>query len=367
VTHVLMTADTVGGVWTYALETAGALAAHGVDVSLATMGGAMTAAQRRAVAASAVVEVHESTFALEWMDEPWIDVERAGEWLLDLARQSRPDVVHLGGYVHAALPWPAPTVVVAHSCVLSWWQAVHGTPAPAVWDRYRQRARAGLAAADAVVAPTAAMLAAVREWYGVAGGTVVPNCRSSDWVVPRPKQRLVLGAGRVWDEAKNLALLDAVAGRLPWEVVIAGERRHPGTGAEDGPAGPASTPSARLLGQVSFDELAPWLLRASVFVAPARYEPFGLGVLEAGLAGCALVLGDIPSLREVWADAALYIDPDDAEGLEAVLTELTGDPRLVDDLGRRARARARTFTPERTARGYLDVYRHLPVAAGGAW
>ena len=42
---ILMTADTVGGVWTYALELAGALAPHGVEVALATMGRRLSSAQ----------------------------------------------------------------------------------------------------------------------------------------------------------------------------------------------------------------------------------------------------------------------------------------------------------------------------------
>ncbi len=61
---------------------------------------------------------------LEWMDDPWDDVARSGDWLLDLERKLRPDVVHLASYAHAARGFRAPTIVVAHSCVLSWWDAV---------------------------------------------------------------------------------------------------------------------------------------------------------------------------------------------------------------------------------------------------
>ena len=357
-TRVLMTTDALGGVWTYALELADALAPHGVDVSLAVMGPPMSDGQRRAVEASAVVEVHESTFALEWMDEPWTDLARAGDWLLELAEATAADVVHLNGYVHGALPWPAPTLVVAHSCVLSWWHAVHGAPAPPEWDRYRNAVRAGLAGADAVVVPTTAMLDAVQRWYGVTRGRVVPNCRCAAWVSDRPKDSLVLGTGRLWDEAKNLALLDRVASLVRWPVVIAGDTRHPG-----GQRDVAHRGEAHLLGHLPFPELAPWLLRAAVYVAPARYEPFGLGALEAGLSGCALVLADIPSLREVWGGAAVYVDPDDTDALADTLGELTADPAMVADLGRRARMRAAGYTPERTAAGYLDVYRAVPARA----
>jgi glycogen synthase len=142
--RILMTADTVGGVWTYALELARALAPRDVRVDLATMGDRPTPAQRREAREVPGLELFESSFRLEWMEAPWDDVARAGEWLLGLEERLRPDVVHLNGFAHGALPWRAPVLVVGHSCVLSWWQAVRGCPAPPEWDQYRAAARAGL-------------------------------------------------------------------------------------------------------------------------------------------------------------------------------------------------------------------------------
>src|SRR5690606_8377688 len=104
--------------------------------------------------------------------------------------------------------------------------------------------------------------------------------------------------------AKNLAQLDAVATELPWPVYVAGSTEHP-----DG--GNAAFDSVETLGVLSRAEMKHWLGRASIYVLPARYEPFGLSALEAALSGCALVLGDIPSLREVWGPAATYVDPAD--------------------------------------------------------
>ena len=329
-TRVLMTADTVGGVWTYAVELLGAL--HGYDVTLATMGRPLADAQWRDVAGR---DVRESTFALEWMDDPWDSVDRAGEWLLDLADEVRPDVVHLNGYAHAALPWRVPTVVVAHSDVLSWWRAVRGGEAPPEWDEYRRRIGRGLDAATVVVAPTRAVL----DGMGLARGTVIPNGRSADWVRDVAKEPFVLAAGRVWDEAKNVAALSRVTDVTDVPVVVAGE--------------------GSALGPLPFDELAGWLNRAAVFAAPARYEPFGLAALEAGLAGCALVLGDLASFREVWGDAALYATDDTlADVVARALAE-------APEWGRRARARAATYTPQRMAAAYATVYDGL-VAKGAA-
>ena len=326
-----MTADTVGGVWRYAVELVRALDA---DVTLATMGAPLTDEQR----GEAPSRVEESAFALEWMPEPWDDVARAGEWLLELAADVRPDVVHLNGYAHAALPWRAPVLVVAHSDVLTWWEAVRGGAAPPEWRRYRDCVQAGLAAADAVAAPTAAMRDALRRHYELARPChVLPNGRTP--LPQRAKEPYVAAAGRFWDEAKGLDAIERVAPRLPWPVRVAGA---------DGP--------------VPAREVEELVARAAVFVAPARYEPFGLAALEAGTAGCALVLGDVPSLREVWGDAALFVPPGDDEALHAALARVIADDRLRAGLGARARERAARYTPEATARRYRGVYARLATA-----
>src|SRR5215210_7977192 len=109
---VLMTADTLGGVWNYAVQLSQALSKYRVRVALGTMGVSLTAEQREDVARVPNIEVFESSFKLEWMEEPWRDVAAAGEWLLELEAQTQPDVVHLNGYAHGALPWRAPTLMV---------------------------------------------------------------------------------------------------------------------------------------------------------------------------------------------------------------------------------------------------------------
>src|SRR5438067_10680275 len=111
-----MTADTVGGVFSYAIDLARALAPHGVRVALATMGGPLSVAQRREAEG---LTVFESAYRQEWMDDPWEDVTRAGDWLLGLEARLCPSIVHVNGLVHPALHFRAPTLAVVHSCVLS--------------------------------------------------------------------------------------------------------------------------------------------------------------------------------------------------------------------------------------------------------
>jgi glycosyltransferase involved in cell wall biosynthesis len=298
--------------------------------------------------------VRERAFKLEWMDDPWDEVRASGDWLLEICREVRPDAVHLNGYAHAALPWPFPPLVVAHSCVLGWFDAVRGEAAPARFDRYRREVTRGLQAAGAVVAPTQAMLADLRRFYGpVERAHVIPNARNAALFSPAPrKEPIVLAAGRVWDEAKNLRVLDDAAARVPWPVLVAGDPRHP-----DG--GEVRAQRVRLLGLLPAHEVAALMRRASIYALPALYEPFGLSALEAALSGCALVLGAIDTLRELWPAAALFVDPRDPAALAFALRRLARDASLCAALASRARARALLLGPERMAREYLDAYAAL--------
>jgi glycogen synthase len=350
---VLMTADTVGGVWTYSLELARGLCERGVEVALATMGAPINDLQRDKAERIPGLRVFEGHFKLEWMEDPWRDVEKAADWLLNLESRICPDLVHLNNFVHGSLPWNAPTVVVGHSCVLSWWQAVKREPAPEAWDRYREEVAAGLGAAGLVIAPSAAMLASLAEHYGpLPESRVIPNGRDARLFRPTSKEDMIFSAGRLWDEAKNLEALERAAPHLPWPVFVAGESQHP----DGGEIRPHNT---RLLGRLSQRALAAWLGRSSLYALPARYEPFGLSVLEAALAGCALVLGDIPSLREIWRNRAVFVPPDDPEALERALVGLIQEPDRRQSLAAGAHKRALEYTPERMVEGYLQAYAHV--------
>lgn len=351
-----MTADTMGGVWTYALELAQALQAYDIEITLATMGARLNAQQRAAVRRMANLHVCESTFKLEWMEDPWADMTAAGSWLLALEAVTRPDVIHLNSYVHGALPWQAPVLVVGHSCVYSWFAAVRATAPPASWKRYHQAVARGLRAAHRVTAPTTAMLTALQTHYGTfTSAPAIANGRRMPDMRPGRKKPYILTAGRVWDAAKNVAALAQAAPQLSWPVLVAGETHHPEGGAVD-------LPGVQLLGWLPPSALVPWVSQAAIFALPARYEPFGLSALEAGLAGCALVLGDIPSLREVWGDAALFVPPEAPEVLAEALQSLIVDAPRRQHLARRARCRALQYSPERMAREYMAQYAHLVQA-----
>ncbi|HEX5423727.1 MAG TPA: glycosyltransferase family 4 protein [Candidatus Acidoferrales bacterium] len=351
---ILMTTDAVGGVWTYTVELARSLAKRNHEIAVATMGPPPTVSQRADIAAISGAMLYESTYKLEWMGNPWRDVEMSAEWLLDLDRSLRPDIVHLNGYVHGALPWSAPVLIVAHSCVLSWWLAVKGEPAPdRDWATYRIQVCDGIRAADCVIAPTAAMLQSLQRLYGPPQRScVVPNGRNPSLFHAAPaNDAFVAASGRLWDEAKNIGALDRVAGELDWPVLVVGQADPPMSHASS-----VHLRSCRLLGQFAPDAFAHFLARAQIFCAPARYEPFGLSVLEAALSNCALVLGDIQSLRESWDGAAMFVSPDNDRQLAAALNELIRNPALRHSLASKSMQRASGLTSDRMASSYARVY-----------
>jgi len=183
-------------------------------------------------------------------------------------------------------------------------------------------------------------------------GRVIENGRSPDAFAPADEAPIILAAGRLWDAAKNLIALDACASDLPWPVLVAGSSTNT--------VGDSFEPSSvGLLGTLGTRELARWLGRAAIFCAPARYEPFGLSILEAGLSECALVLGDIPTLREVWGDAALYVPPEDRSALRQALCLLIADRDLRHGYARRARERAQRFDAHVMGRRYHALYDEL--------
>ena len=117
---VLMTTDAVGGVWTYAPGARGRAGAPRASRCISRRWAA-PAARQRGLAAAVVAGLHESDFALEWQDDPWDDVDARGRLAARAWRDDvRPDVVHLNGYAHARCRGTLRSLVVGHSCVVSW-------------------------------------------------------------------------------------------------------------------------------------------------------------------------------------------------------------------------------------------------------
>jgi glycogen synthase len=353
--RILMTTDTVGGVWTYSLELAHALAPHDVQISLATLGARLTAAQRAEVEALENVDVFESGYRLEWMENAWDDISRSQDWVRDIARRVQPDMIHANTYCHAAMEWDIPLLLVGHSCVCSWHQEVRSAEAGPEWDRYRTLVAEALQRADFVIAPTRAMLAMLERHYGrLRRKRAILNGLPSRKIPAAEKENFVFTAGRLWDEGKNVAAVARAAPQIKWPVRVAGIPHPDGDGVE--------VSGVEFLGRRSTGEMRDLYARAPIYAHPARYEPFGLTPLEAALGGCALVLGDIPTLREVWGRAAPFVAPDDAAALAKAVNRLIDNPPRRRGKAERAYVRALDLNSQRQAESYMSAYLELLAA-----
>ena len=354
-TRVLLTLDSVGGVWQYSLDLARALGERGVKAVLAHMGPAPTAAQRAEAGAIPSARLVETGLPLDWLVDGPQPMLAAGAAISGLARDERVDLVQLNMPTLGASVRPGvPVVAVAHGCVATWWRAVERDELPAAFHWHRELSGEGLRAADVLVAPTAAYARAVAREYGLRRTPlVVHNGRAP--IARRGRATTgdgVFTAGRLWDRAKNAALLDRVAARLAVPFHAAG----PVTG----PHGEtASLDHLDLLGSLDDAALRHWLEQRPVFVSAACFEPFGLAVLEAAQAGCPLVLSDIPAFRELWDEAALFVAPDDEPGFARAIESIIGDPARRARLGEAAGERARLYTPGAMADGMLGIYDRL--------
>ena len=108
--------------------------------------------------------------------------------------------------------------------------------------------------------------------------------------------------------------------------------------------------------------MAAHLARGPIFVSLARYEPFGLAVLEAAQAGCALILSDIATFRELWDGAATFVAPDDPAQAVAALERLAADAEARAASGEAARARAARYSAEGMTDGVLATFHDVLAA-----
>ena len=348
--RVLLTTDTIGGVWTFTKDLCEGLLAGGHDVALVSVGRLPYEAQsqwcketRRWAGRRFWYEAWATP--LEWMesnDAAYVGAEAA---LLRVASDFEADVIHANQFCFGALPTNIPKVVTAHSDVVSWAsvcrpQGMDDSP----WmRRYCALVSDGLRGADTVVAPTRWMADALTLGFSAASDVrVVLNGRTIPCpAIPKVERMLqAVSIGRGWDEAKGFGVLEGLDAAMP--VVVAGETTLEGPGGA---------------GALSEEQVLALFRRSSVYVASSVYEPFGLAPLEAALCGCAVVANDIESLREVWGGAAIYFSG--AAHLRRVLDCLVEAPAELRCAQLQARRRALELTAERMADGYVEIYTEL--------
>lgn len=347
--RVLMSVDAVGGVWRYAMDLAEQFGLHGIETIFAGFGPPPSDAQSRE--AGRIGALIWSDLPLDWMVDDEHRLRAVPHFLKQLATEYAIDLLHLNLPSQAAgLDINLPVVVVSHSCVVTWFEAVHGCAVPTRWLWQYRRNRTGFDRADAVLAPSRSHAQALLHCYGPIANIEVVFNASLHEPIPSAKEDFVFAAGRWWDEGKNARLLDDAARESRWTVVMAG--------ATDGPSGQhVLLRHALRLGEVSHAHAMALMARAAIVASPSLYEPFGLAVLEAARAGAALVLADIPTYRELWSDAALFADASDASCFCDAINRLADDKSARLELAACAQRRANRYSAENQCLRLLHIYR----------
>jgi glycosyltransferase involved in cell wall biosynthesis len=347
--NLLMTADAVGGVFQYALDLASGLRAHGVTTTLAMMGPPMRPAQAAAALDVPGLTILDTRLPLDWLAEDAHSIGEAAHALARIAKQRGTDLVQVNTPALADAPFDVPVVAAAHSCLATWWIAVKEGPLPPDFRWRTDFMARGLKAADTVVAPSRAYAQMLAEAYDVRALPVHNGRDEGPVAVPSDVAPRAFTAGRLWDEGKNVATLDAAAALTAVPIRAAGPLA--------GPNGTSAT-YAHLDWAGVLDErsMRAEFAKRPIFVSAALYEPFGLTALEAAQAGCPLVLADIPSFRELWDAAAVFVPPRDAKGFAAALTRLAADHEERAALGAAAAARATRYSVARMASAMAEIY-----------
>lgn len=362
--RVFLSTDVVGGVWRYTVTLVRELVDRGHACAVAVLGAPDEA---RLEELPAGVEVVQRDVRLEWMEGGLTEVPATTTWLAEAARSWGADVVHLSHYGYAVGDFGAPVLVVAHSDIRSWFSDVKGREAPDGWAEYTAVVRAGMEAADVVVAPTAYQSGRLAQHYGRTATRVIHNGMRPPPVPvnerPASERSMLLVAGRAWDHAKGVGVLESaleeLGDRAPTVHVV---------GPMEGPNGEAIKVERLVAhGEVPGAAMARFYANARVYIGPSLYEPFGLSPLEAAAHGCGLLLSDIGSFRELWQDAASFFHAGRSHDLGVRLLNLLEDPATLDAQAGAARTRARTrYTAARMADQYEAVYRELLGRPGPA-
>jgi glycosyltransferase involved in cell wall biosynthesis len=304
--RILLTTDTIGGVWTFTEELTAELLQRGHAVALVSLGRQPSHEQQAWCAAQSLAygpsfQFTASNVPQEWTEKNEFVFTQGAGVLFHIARQFRPDLLHSNQFCFGAVSLDIPKVVTAHSDVLSWASACRprGLEKSRWLRQYQSLVTQGLQSCDAVASPTRWMaLELARHYYNLPPSYVIRYGRSLDVPESRLRTMQAVTVGPLWDEAKNIEMLRTVNAPIP--IYVAGKRQCGSSLRQIG--------RSVLLGTLSQSSLLALLASSSIYIATSIYEPFGMAPLEAALCGCAVVANDIPSLREVWGDDALYFD-----------------------------------------------------------
>ncbi|MGH9585237.1 MAG: glycosyltransferase family 4 protein [Bryobacteraceae bacterium] len=235
--------------------------------------------------------------------------------------------------------------------------------APSFRARFTQQALQAARNSDFIIAVsrfTAGQVAALLHFDRLRI-EVIPHGVRLPPAVSAERENMILSVGAL-QRRKNIVRLVEAFERLPsdWRLVLAGAQNGYRAAAilERIAASPARERIA-VTGYVSSSELDRLYSRASIFAFPSLDEGFGIPVLEAMAHGTPVVTANRSALPEAAGDAALLVDPFEADDIHIALSRLIDNPELRRKLSAQGRARAALFTWEKAVCATHKIYERL--------
>jgi glycosyltransferase involved in cell wall biosynthesis len=109
-------------------------------------------------------------------------------------------------------------------------------------------------------------------------------------------------------------------------------------------------------GYISEETLFGYYKNAIATIIPSLMEGFGLPGLEAMREDCLVLASDIPSLKEIYADSAVYFDPLAVESMHATIREVLTDKNKFHSYIKKGRERVTFFSWKKMAEQTLKIY-----------
>lgn len=245
------------------------------------------------------------------------------------------DVVHT--HLFAGDTWGRAAAMFArHPAVVT---TEHNVDRDEGWERHARRALAPKTKITIAVSEAVARHSFGRDIRVIPNGVQLARFNH-----PHRGGRGVLAVGRRVPQKGFDVLLRACDELQNVRVRIAGE----------GPYAPPH-PSVEWLGRR--EDIPTLLAESDVFVAPSRWEGFGLAALEAMAAGVPVVASNVDGLSDLVGSAGLLVAPGDADGLAKAVRTILDDSALAAELSSRGKARASQFGLERMVESYRAVWR----------
>lgn len=115
------------------------------------------------------------------------------------------------------------------------------------------------------------------------------------------------------------------------------------------------------VGYLNHSEIASYYRHCRLFLYPGTRESFGIPLLEAMAFGVPVIAGDIPALKEVAGDAALYIRPHSIESIEGSIMDFESVPQIGEQMVKRGYERVKKFGWNESVNKLLMIYLGQPA------